>query len=77
MGVACRASSLAIHSMAGAGRLAQLAGVAVSIPFGALVFYAAARALGIRELEAVRAACYTSFRNAPRPEAGGSPPGNR
>jgi hypothetical protein len=69
--------SLAIHSMAGAGRLAQLAGVAVSIPFGALVFYAAARALGIRELEAVRAACYTSFRNAPRPEAGGSPPGNR
>jgi putative peptidoglycan lipid II flippase len=77
MGVACRASSLAIPSMAGAGRLAQLAGVAVSIPFGALVFYAAGRALGIRELEAVRAACYTSFRNAPRPEAGDSPPGNR
>ena len=77
MGVACRASSLAMHSMAGAERPAQLADVAISIPFGAVVFHAAARALGTQELEALRAACYTSFRNAPRPEAGDSPPGSR
>jgi putative peptidoglycan lipid II flippase len=77
MGVVCRASSLAIHSIATPGRIACLADIAVSIPLGAAVFYAAARALGIPELEALKAACYTSRRNAPRFEVGDPPPGNR
>jgi putative peptidoglycan lipid II flippase len=47
--------------------------VIVSVPLGAAVFYAAARYLRVRELEAVTAACYTSLRNAPRPEVGDPP----
>src|SRR3954447_22503988 len=39
--------------------------VLVSVPLGIAVFYAAARAMRVPELEAVRAACYTSLRNAP------------
>jgi putative peptidoglycan lipid II flippase len=73
MGVVCRLSSAAMHAAAGAGRLGRLADVAVSIPLGAAVFYAAARALRVEELEAVRAACYTALRNAPRPEVGDPP----
>jgi putative peptidoglycan lipid II flippase len=45
----------------------------VSLPLGVAVFYAAARALHVPELEALQNACYTAFRNAPRPEAGDSP----
>ena len=45
------ASSRTIQTAAGAGRLAQLAAVAASIPLGAAVFYAAARALRVEELE--------------------------
>jgi putative peptidoglycan lipid II flippase len=77
MGVACRASSHWIHVAAGVGRLAQLADVAISIPLGLAVFYMGARALGVEELEEIRAACYTSFRNAPRPEVGDPPARNR
>jgi len=77
MGAVCRASSYGIHLAAGAGRLAQFADVAISIPLGVAVFYATARALGVEELEAVRAACYTSIRNAPRPEVGDPPARNR
>jgi putative peptidoglycan lipid II flippase len=77
MGVACRLSSGAIHAAAGAGRGARLADVAISIPLGVAVFYAAARALRVEELEAVRAACYTAFRNAPRPEVGDPPARSR
>src|SRR5205085_17069 len=44
--------------------------VLVSVPLGIGVFYLAARAMRVPELEAVRAACYTSLRNAPRPEVG-------
>ncbi len=73
MGVLCRISSAAIHLAAG-GRTAHVADVAVSIPLGAAVFYLAARQLRVGELEAVIAACYTSIRNAPRPEVGDSPP---
>jgi putative peptidoglycan lipid II flippase len=76
MGLACRASSGLIHWAAGAGKLAQLADVAVSIPLGAAIFYAAARALKVEELEVIRAACYTALRNAPRPEVGDPPAGN-
>ena len=73
MGLVCRLSSAAVHSAAGAGRRGQWLDVAVSIPLGVAVYYAAARGLGVEELEAVRAACYTAFRNAPRPEVGDPP----
>jgi putative peptidoglycan lipid II flippase len=48
--------------------------VAVSLPLGVAAFYLTARALRVPELEAIRTACYTSGRNAPRPEVGDSPP---
>jgi len=56
MGVVCRMSSAAIQAAAGGGRRGHLADVAVSIPLGVAVFYAAARALCIEEIEAVRKA---------------------
>jgi putative peptidoglycan lipid II flippase len=58
-------------------RLPHAANLAVSIPLGLAVFYAAARLLRVPELEAVRTACYTFFRNAPRPEVGDPPAGDR
>lgn len=51
MGAACRVSSLTVHAIGAHGRIANLADLAVSIPLGAVTFYAAARWLGIRELE--------------------------
>jgi putative peptidoglycan lipid II flippase len=77
MGLACYVSSAWMRTALGSGRSARLADVAVSIPLGAAVFYAAARALAVPELEAVSAACYTALRNAPRPEVGDPPPGHR
>jgi putative peptidoglycan lipid II flippase len=77
MGVACKLSSTAVHAVLGPGRRAVLADVAVSIPLGVAVFYAAARAWRIDQLEAVEAACYTAFRNAPRPEFGNPPTRSR
>ena len=77
MAVACLASSRALHALAGAGKTAQLADVAVSIPLGAAVFCAAAHSLGCEELKELWAACYTAGSNAPRPEVGDPPPGNR
>jgi len=77
MGVVCRLSSSAVQAAAGAGRGARLADVAISIPLGVAVFYLAARALDVAELEAVRAACYTALRNASRPEVGDPPAGSR
>jgi putative peptidoglycan lipid II flippase len=56
MGLACSLSSHALHRLLRSGKAAYLADVAVSIPVGVLVFYAAARALGARELDAARAA---------------------
>ena len=76
MGAMCRASSFAIHAATHSAKWGQLADVAISIPLGAAVFYGAARVLGIAELEAVRDACYTSFRNAARPEVGDPPAGD-
>jgi putative peptidoglycan lipid II flippase len=77
MGAVCRASSYAIHLAIAAPRTVQFADVAISIPLGVAIFYVLARRLQIEELEAVRAACYTSIRNAPRPEVGDPPPRNR
>jgi putative peptidoglycan lipid II flippase len=77
MGGVCLASSHAIRVFLGLGKLGQLADVAISIPLGVLVFYFAAAALQVPELEAMKAACYTAFRNAPRPEAGDPPARNR
>ena len=75
MGVACLLSSRAVHAFA-VGKLAQLADVAISIPLGAAVFYAAARAFRLEELQALKSACYTAIRNAPRPEVGDPSAGN-
>ena len=38
---------------------------------------AARRGIGVAELEAIEAACYTAFRNAPRPEVGDPPARSR
>jgi putative peptidoglycan lipid II flippase len=73
MGIVCRLSSAVIRGAVGAARHAALVDVAVSIPLGVAVFYAAARVWGIEELEAVETACYTAFSNAPRPEVGDPP----
>jgi putative peptidoglycan lipid II flippase len=74
MGAVCKLSSLWVHSAMGTGRRVALVDVAVSIPLGVAVFYAAARAWRIEELEAVEAACYTAFRNnALRSEVGDPP----
>jgi putative peptidoglycan lipid II flippase len=77
MGAACKLSSVLVHSAMGAHRHAPLVDVAISIPLGVAVFYAAARLWGIEELEAVEAACYTAFRNALRPEVGDPPARSR
>ena len=77
MGVACRASSSLVHALAGAGKAAQLADVAVSIPFGAAIFCATAHFLRSGELKELWAACYTAGSNAPRPEVGDPPAGSR
>jgi putative peptidoglycan lipid II flippase len=70
MGAACWAA----QRYAG---LRHAANLAVCIPLGLAVFYAAARALRVPELEAVRTACYTFFSNAPRPELGDPPARDR
>jgi putative peptidoglycan lipid II flippase len=72
MGAACRASSLAVHAFLHGAKTAAAADVAISIPIGAAVFYATARILRIREVEAMWDACYTAVRNAPRSEVGDS-----
>lgn len=77
MGVVCRLSSILVHASMGVWGHVALADVAISIPLGVAVFYAAARLLGIEELEAVEAACYTAFRNAPRSEVGDPPARSR
>ena len=53
MGAACFASSHAVHQWLGVSRAAHLADVAVSVPLGVAVFWAAARALQVRELRGV------------------------
>ena len=71
-------SSALVHTAMGGRNHVPLADVAISIPLGVAVFYAAARTFRIEELEAVEAACYTAFRNnAPRPEAGDPPARSR
>jgi peptidoglycan biosynthesis protein MviN/MurJ (putative lipid II flippase) len=77
MGAVCRASSLAVHAIAAPGRIAHLTDIAISIPLGVAIFYTTARALDVPELEALKAACYTSDSNAPRFELGDPPPGHR
>jgi hypothetical protein len=57
--------------------LAPALNLAVSLPLGVAVFYGAARVLRIREVEAIRTACYTPLRDAPRPEVGDPPARHR
>ena len=73
MAGACLVSSAVVHRLAGPAKHVHLLNAAVSIPLGVLVFGAAALTLGVPELEALRTACYTAVRNAPRPEVGDSP----
>jgi putative peptidoglycan lipid II flippase len=77
MGAVCKVSSVLVHAAMGARSYAPLADVAISIPLGVAVFYAAARQWRVEELEAVEAACYTAFRNALRPEVGDPPARSR
>jgi len=77
MGAASKLSSVAIRTAMKARGHAPLVDVAISIPLGVAVFYAAARTWRIAELEAVENACYTAFRNAPRPEVGDPPARSR
>ena len=51
MGVAVWLSSHGIEGWLGIGRLARLVDLAVSIPLGMVVFYAACRALRVSELD--------------------------
>ena len=64
MGAVCRISSLLIRSAVSAAKLAQLADVAVCIPLGAAVFYAAAHLLKIDELHQVRQALWPARRKS-------------
>jgi putative peptidoglycan lipid II flippase len=52
MGFACYLSSRGVHHWLGARKLGQIADVAISIPLGALVYYALCRAMRVAELEA-------------------------
>jgi len=56
MGAVCYASSHLLRGWLGIGKVARLADLGVSIPLGVAVFYAAARALRIAELEMAGAA---------------------
>jgi putative peptidoglycan lipid II flippase len=62
MGAICFASSHLFRGWLGVGKFARLADLAVSIPLGLAVFYAAARALRITELEAAAAAIAAPLR---------------
>jgi len=73
MGAACRGSSLAVHGLIRGPRLPHLMDLVISIPLGAAVFYALARALRVPELRTLEAACYTAISHARRPEAGDPP----
>jgi putative peptidoglycan lipid II flippase len=52
MGLACYFSSRGVHHWLGARKIAQIADLAISIPLGALVYYALCRAMRVAELEA-------------------------
>src|SRR5204863_8920910 len=75
MASAAMGASVAVTQRA--AHLSHALNLALCIPLGIAVFYAAARAMRVPELEAVRNACYTAFRNASRPEAGDPPARHR
>jgi putative peptidoglycan lipid II flippase len=52
MGCVCYFSSRGVHHWLGAGKAAQIADVAVSIPLGGMVYYGLCRAMRVAELEA-------------------------
>jgi putative peptidoglycan lipid II flippase len=74
MGLVCSLAAAALPEPA--SRATHALRLAVVVPLGVAVFYAAARALRLPELEAFRAACYTPNSNAPRPEVGDPPARN-
>jgi hypothetical protein len=50
------------HALFASARLARIADVAIGVPAGALVFYAAASALGIAEIQEARESLLRRFR---------------
>jgi len=62
MGVAVVATSGGIHAWMGATRLARLVDLAISIPVGAVAFYAACRAMKVAELEMAGSALVSPVR---------------
>ncbi len=62
MGLVCRASSLSVHALAGTGKAAQLADVAISIPLGALVFFGAAHLFGVASLKMLSRRGFPDFK---------------
>jgi putative peptidoglycan lipid II flippase len=66
MGAACYGSSHLARGLLGVGRGARLVDLAISIPLGLAVFYTAARALRIAEVETAGAAIHNPFRRRPR-----------
>ncbi|HUA58036.1 MAG TPA: murein biosynthesis integral membrane protein MurJ [Verrucomicrobiae bacterium] len=76
MAAACAGASRLVHAVA-AGKAAQFADVAISIPLGAAVFCGTAHWFGCEQVKEIWHACYTARRNASRPEVGDPPPGHR
>jgi putative peptidoglycan lipid II flippase len=54
MALAVHGVTLGAHAILASTRLARIADVALGVPAGALVFYAAASALGIPEIQEAR-----------------------
>jgi hypothetical protein len=61
MAIAVHGAMLAAHASIASARLARIADVVFGIPTGALVFYAAASALGIPEIDEARDALLRRF----------------
>lgn len=75
MGIVCALAAAALPVPV--TRAAHALRLALVVPLGVAVFYAAGRALRIPELETLVSACYTPNSNAPRPEVGDPPARNR
>jgi putative peptidoglycan lipid II flippase len=61
MAVAVHGATMSAHAIFASARLARIADVAFGVPLGALVFYAAASALGIPEIEEARESVLRRF----------------
>jgi putative peptidoglycan lipid II flippase len=64
MAIAVRGITLGVHAVLASAKLARIADVALGVPGGAVVFYAAASALGIPEIHEAREALLRRLRKA-------------